>query len=263
LVIKTLKGAKKTTGAPRCQENTPLPRAIRSSGPTSSHDDRLFIAILTAGFHGFLRLGELGWPDCRDLRDYRKVTLRLIQFLPSAYSFFLPGHEADRFFEGNRVLIMKTRTPDTPFPHSKRTSIHATVSGHTIPNCGFARMDLFPHEDGSFVASKPYYRLTSQATLYAQEELPRSPRLISPSTSFKRLSGGRPMRFNHTFDITPLSLLPLLIFLCDSLPIFYIFYSYLPSHPISPLIYSTLRCTRHTMFFPCLLFPYVSRLMYS
>ena len=56
-----------------------------------------------------MRLGELTWPDNISLRDYRKVTMRpSVELLLDAISFWLPGHKADQFFEGNCLVIRKS-----------------------------------------------------------------------------------------------------------------------------------------------------------
>ena len=70
------------------------------------HDDVLFAALISTGFHGLLCLGELTFPDSPALHDWRKVTKRsTITLQNQEYEFFLPAHKADRFFEGNRVII--------------------------------------------------------------------------------------------------------------------------------------------------------------
>jgi hypothetical protein len=70
---------------------------------------------MLTGFHALLRLGELVFPDKKNLRNYRKIALRhSVALLPSQYSFFLPSHKADPFFEGNTVLIQKNNTPTDP-----------------------------------------------------------------------------------------------------------------------------------------------------
>ena len=51
----------------------------------------------------------------KKLRNYRKISLRhSVSVLPSQYSFFLPSHKADPFFEGNIILIQKNKTPTDP-----------------------------------------------------------------------------------------------------------------------------------------------------
>ena len=62
--------------------------------------------MLLTGFFSLLRLGELTVPDSPDKRSSKKICQRLsLQVLPSRYSFLLPYHKADRFYEGNTVLI--------------------------------------------------------------------------------------------------------------------------------------------------------------
>ncbi|KDQ15050.1 hypothetical protein BOTBODRAFT_109180 [Botryobasidium botryosum FD-172 SS1] len=113
LVTRTLTGCKKLFTSP-IHRKRPLARSeIASLQPqyaaSQNHDDLLFFAMLTTGFGGLLRLGELVWPDKTDLRDYRKVTLRhTVHWLPRGFDFTLPGHKADRLFEGSCVVIAGT-----------------------------------------------------------------------------------------------------------------------------------------------------------
>jgi hypothetical protein len=86
---------------------------------SNSHDDLLFYTVLLVGFHALMRLGELVWPDKKGLQDYQKVTKRdSVELLAEGFSFFLPGHKADRFFEGNRIILQRNASgddPDAPF----------------------------------------------------------------------------------------------------------------------------------------------------
>jgi hypothetical protein len=67
------------------------------------------------GFHGLLHLGELSWPDWKNLQDFRKVIMcSSVHFHSNAYDFYLPGHKGDQFFEGNQVIIQGTSTLDDP-----------------------------------------------------------------------------------------------------------------------------------------------------
>jgi hypothetical protein len=120
LVAKTLQGCKKLhPSAP--SRKRPLSRSELISLspqylPTSSHDDKLFFALLLTGFHGLLRLGELVWPDKTDLQDYRKIIMRnTVTINQASYDFHLPGHKADRFFEGSQIIIQATDLGDNPF----------------------------------------------------------------------------------------------------------------------------------------------------
>jgi hypothetical protein len=41
-----------------------------------------------------------------------------VELLPEGFSFFLPGHKGDRFFEGNRIVVQRNSSgddPDAPF----------------------------------------------------------------------------------------------------------------------------------------------------
>ncbi|PPQ85330.1 hypothetical protein CVT26_001096 [Gymnopilus dilepis] len=120
LVVKTLTGCIKLRATPTSRKR-PLTRAEIGEASamlkvSASHDDKLFRAILTTSFHGMLRLGESVQPDRAALRDSRKVILRsTVTVSTSSFAFLLPTHKADRLFEGNRVLINMTSTPDDPF----------------------------------------------------------------------------------------------------------------------------------------------------
>jgi len=66
----------------------------------------LFLALLSTGFHGLLRLSELTFPGNPTIQDWRKVTKRTSVLLHAhKYLFSPPAHKADCFFAGNRVLI--------------------------------------------------------------------------------------------------------------------------------------------------------------
>ena len=84
---------------------------------TISHDDLLFVALLSTGFHGLLRLGELTLLDNSSIRDWRKVTRRqsLVQ-CQNEFEFLLPAHKADQFFEGNQILIHVFSSSFDPVP---------------------------------------------------------------------------------------------------------------------------------------------------
>jgi hypothetical protein len=119
LVTKTLAGCKKIC-AVGVSRKRPLTRVelgdvVKQYGLSTSHDDLLFVAILLTGFHSLLRLGELVWPDRKSLQDYRKViACHSVCISQTSISFHLPRHKADRFFEGNQVILQQTSTPDDP-----------------------------------------------------------------------------------------------------------------------------------------------------
>ena len=120
LVSRTMTGCMRRFGTP-VNRKTPLSHAnllfiIDSTASNPSYDDLLFVAIILVGFHALMRLGELVFPDKKKLRNYRKIILRhSVSILPHLLSFFLPYHKADRFFEGNTIVIQKNNTPTDPY----------------------------------------------------------------------------------------------------------------------------------------------------
>jgi hypothetical protein len=134
LVSRTLAGCKRCFGtAVDCKR--PLSKAdlhflASEIGPSPSHDDLLFLAMIITGFYALLRLAEMVFPDKLQARNYKKVTLRhTVNISSTSYSFLLPGHKADRFFEGNTVIIQKDSLQTDPYNIfnqylSSRDSIH-------------------------------------------------------------------------------------------------------------------------------------------
>ena len=120
LVSRTMAGCLRRFGRP-VKRKAPLSHAnllhiLNSMVSAPSHDDLLFAALVLTGFHALMRLGELIFPDKKNLRNYRKISLRhSVSVLPTQYSFFLPSHKGDRTFEGNTILIQKLTTPTDPY----------------------------------------------------------------------------------------------------------------------------------------------------
>ena len=70
------------------------------------YDDCLFLAMILTGFFALLRLGEMTFPHDKSLHNWRKITRRSsASVTDSAYQFLLPAHKADRFFEGNIIIV--------------------------------------------------------------------------------------------------------------------------------------------------------------
>lgn len=119
LVSRTLQGSMRLYSKPiqrkraLLKDDLALVASRLSHNPT--HDDLLFTAMLFTGFHALLRLGEMTWPDRRELQSYRKVTMRhSVQIDNDTYSFFLPTHKADTTFEGSRILVQRTHILPDP-----------------------------------------------------------------------------------------------------------------------------------------------------
>ena len=111
------------------------------------HDDFLFVTLLFTGFHGLNRLGEFTFPNDPSIRDWRKVIRRSSLILrPHEYTFQLPAHKADRFFEGNKVVVCafpSSGLPFDPFPsflrylHSRDSLFPASSLTGDIPTRSF------------------------------------------------------------------------------------------------------------------------------
>ena len=59
-----------------------------------------------------MRLGELAYPDNKTTQNPNKISRRTsVQIHHEFFQFFLPSHKADKFFEGNIIMLPKI-TPD-------------------------------------------------------------------------------------------------------------------------------------------------------
>lgn len=110
LVQRTLRGCMRLQSNPIQQKRVLDPddlQAVANAMVNSpQHDDLLSLAQLLTGFHGLMRLGELVWPDTMNLRDFRKLSLRHLTLCDKdEFSFLLPAHKSDPFFDGSQILI--------------------------------------------------------------------------------------------------------------------------------------------------------------
>jgi hypothetical protein len=88
---------------------------------SKNHDDLLFVAILLTGFFALMRLGELTFPNDKSIRDWRKIIKRSSVLINTEfYEFHLPHHKADRYFEGNRVIVRSQQFRHDPLFHFKK-----------------------------------------------------------------------------------------------------------------------------------------------
>jgi hypothetical protein len=125
LVKRTLRGClrMKSTAIKRKNALTidNLQTIIDRYGESLNHDDLLFVAMLFTGFFALMRLGELTFPDDESIRDWRKVSKRCsVVVTPQQYEFELPAHKADRYFEGNRIIVRKDQIHHDPLHHFNR-----------------------------------------------------------------------------------------------------------------------------------------------
>ena len=125
LCKRTLTGCKRLRGLPTKRKRAltlmDLQIVINHYANSSSHDDLLFLSQLLTGFFALMRLGELTVSDDKSLLDYRKITSRTsVSLSNDDYRFFLPSHKADKFFEGNIVIIQHHTGPIDPLHFFKK-----------------------------------------------------------------------------------------------------------------------------------------------
>lgn len=119
LVHRTLQGCKWLRGTlttcKRALTIEDLNSVCIAYSENPSHNDLLFCAQLCVGFFALMCLGELAWPEDKDLRDPRKLTRHSsIVINEGFFQFFLPGHKADKFFEGNTIILCPNPFPCNP-----------------------------------------------------------------------------------------------------------------------------------------------------
>ena len=115
LVRRTLDGCKRMQAVPTQRKHAlsldDLQKVIEHYHQSKNHDDLLFVALLLIGFFALMRLGELTNPDNLQRWNPSKVIKRAsVSISNNTFEFFLPSHKADRFFEGNTILLMKSET---------------------------------------------------------------------------------------------------------------------------------------------------------
>ena len=124
LVQRTLQGCMRLKGrATVCKEALTLDdlaTVLSHYNTSQDHDDLLFVSMLLTGFFALMRLGELTFPDDKSIHNWRKVTQRKSVIVSDdAYEFHLPAHKADRFFEGNRIIVRAEQFQHNPLTHFK------------------------------------------------------------------------------------------------------------------------------------------------
>ena len=115
LVHHTIAGCKRIRAIPTKRKRAltidDLFLVLNSPESTPNHDDLLFHAQLLIGFFALLRLGELTYPNNQNLQNPQKISkCTSVQISENSFQFFLPGHKADRFFEGNSIVLLKNNS---------------------------------------------------------------------------------------------------------------------------------------------------------
>ena len=141
---RTLTGCKQLRGVPtkrkRALSMEDLQLIVNHYSDSHDHDDLLFIAQMLTGFFALMRLGELVCPDDNLLLDPRKLTTHTsVTMSDEDYRFFLPSHKADKFFEGNTIIIQRHHLVVDPYTHFKN---YLASRDRLFPFSGFALIVL-------------------------------------------------------------------------------------------------------------------------
>ena len=117
LVERTMKGCLRlrssATKRKRALTSQDLFKVINDLSSSNDHNDLLFQSMLLTGFFALMRLGELAFPNDVKLRNWKKISKRsTVVLTEDQYDFHLPSHKADRFFEGNRIIVKKQQYYD-------------------------------------------------------------------------------------------------------------------------------------------------------
>src|SRR5271155_69528 len=148
LVRRTLDGCKRLRGVPTTRKRAltldDLRTVLRHYSSSADHDDLLFLAQLSVGFFALMRLGELTESDNVILRNPAKVTKRAsVVITNDSFQFVLPAHKADKFFEGNIILILR------PINHDIDTVHHFAAYLNSRDNLFPFSSPLWLRHDGS------------------------------------------------------------------------------------------------------------------
>lgn len=169
-VRDVLKGCKHRFSAPIARKEPLLLQdliLVHSHG-SHSFDQALFLAMITVGFHGLHRLGELTVPDDPRAFDPRKPISRLSLVVSDCCSFVrytLPYSKNDPFFMGH-TLSSADATSSAPAQCERcsRTSICKTAPSSSARAFSSPPKAAPPTTAGSCAASAGFSRKKSPAT---------------------------------------------------------------------------------------------------
>jgi len=118
LVHQTLDGCKCLQGSPTVQKQALTIADLSMVCDMYSHNhthNLLFCTQLCVSFFALMCLGELTWLDNMELHDPRKLTKHNTVIInDNSFQFFLPGHKADKFLEGNSIILHPNPFPCNP-----------------------------------------------------------------------------------------------------------------------------------------------------
>lgn len=96
---------------------TDLQHLIHIYWSSNIYDEVLFLAQVTLGFSQLLRLAELCVSDNPQLHDSRKLMMHFeVHEFQTQVELLLPGHKADKFFQGHKLITLNNDEPTCPYP---------------------------------------------------------------------------------------------------------------------------------------------------
>ena len=196
LVQRTLEGCKRIRAIPTSRKRAltmdNLCYVVAYYADSTDHDDLLFVAQLLVGFFALMRLGELTYPDNKKLRNPLKVTKRTTVLISDDFfQFFLPGHKADKFFEGNMIVL--SRLPQSQIDTYRHFQAYLMSRDKLFP----LSSPLWLRRDGT-IPTRSFFIRRLRLSLkmmwlvnpYELEALPPSQKWGHPHPSFKPLVVG-------------------------------------------------------------------------
>ena len=145
-VIRTILGARKVRADP-IRRKLPLRifhlRLFTLKATLSNdYDDLLLATLVSCGFYGCHRLGELVQPNDKSLRDWRKIIKRgSLLFSKDLVRYRLPYNKSDRFFKGYDIWLSNQEFADPVSLLRDYTTQRDSIHGAASP--------LFLRKDGS------------------------------------------------------------------------------------------------------------------
>ena len=145
LVQATIRGSKKIRADPVHRKQplriSHLSAFLEMARRTRDYDDLLFVTIMSCGFYGCHRSGELVLKGKRNF-DWRKIIKRSSLHFSGGYAGYrLPYHKSDPFYKGTDILFSPQEVADPVALLQEFVQARDAIHG--------ARRALFLREDGS------------------------------------------------------------------------------------------------------------------
>lgn len=96
---------------------TDICNLINIYNTSTDYDNCLFLVQISLGFNQLLQLAELCISDNAKLHNTRKMMMRFdVTHAVGHLQLKLPGHKADKFFEGSKLIVLDNNNDICPHP---------------------------------------------------------------------------------------------------------------------------------------------------